>query len=137
MKFIWVLYENSTSFRRGYNKFTKYIKDTKAANEWKAKYDAANNKAGRLQAENNDLKEVLKNANNTKNPVKEVVKELVKSQFSIYYTADSSSIKDKDMILLKALAKEMKKNPDSKYEICGYTAVSYTHLVKFRAGHFA
>ena len=36
----------------------KYIKDTKAANEWKAKYDAANNKAGRLQAENNDLKMV-------------------------------------------------------------------------------
>ena len=85
----------------------KYIKDTKAANEWKAKYDAANNKAGRLQAENNDLKEA--------------VKEPVKPQLIIYYTADSYSIKDKDMILLKALAKEMKKNPDSKYEICGYT----------------
>lgn len=99
----------------------KYIKDTKAANEWKAKYDAANNKAGRLQAENNDLKEALKNAKNTKTPVKEVVKEPVKPQLIIYYTADSYSIKDKDMILLKALAKEMKKNPDSKYEICGYT----------------
>ena len=67
------------------------------------------------------LKEALKNAKNTKTPVKEVVKEPVKPQLIIYYTADSYSIKDKDMILLKALAKEMKKNPDSKYEICGYT----------------
>ena len=99
----------------------KYIKDTKAANEWKAKYDAVNNKAGRLQAENDDLKEALKNAKNTETPVKEVVKEPVKPQLIIYYTADSYSIKDKDMILLKALAKEMKKNTDSKYEICGYT----------------
>ena len=67
------------------------------------------------------VKEALKNAKNTKTPVKEVVKEPVKPQLIIYYTADSYSIKDKDMILLKALAKEMKKNPDSKYEICGYT----------------
>ena len=99
----------------------KYIKDTKAADDWKAKYDAANNKANRLQSENSDLKEALKNAKKTAAPVKEVVKEPAKPQLTIYYTADSYSIKNSDIILLRALAKEMKNNPDSKYEICGYT----------------
>lgn len=99
----------------------KYIKDTKAADDWKAKYDAANNKVNRLESENNDLKDALKNAKNTTAPVKEIVKEPAKPQLVIYYTADSYSIKNNDMILLRALAKEMKNNPDSKYEICGYT----------------
>lgn len=100
----------------------KYIKDTKAADNWKAKYDAAKNKANRLKAENKDLKEALKNANAkaATAPVKEVVNEPAKPQLIIYYTADSYSIKGKDMILLRALAKEMKKDSNSKYEICGY-----------------
>lgn len=114
----------SATYRFKTRKFTpyqpKYIKDTKAADEWKARYDAANNKANRLQSENTDLKEALKNAKSQTTPVKEIVKEPVKPQLIIYYTADSYSIKGKDMILLRALAKEMKKNTDSKYEVCGY-----------------